>query len=93
MLDAKCKLYFTVMTLEIDSHQNAVLLLRKTTLMPSHLNGNVSQSPWCFSYFAFHLFFSSAVRFIFSVFILLYISVTFSCYKMCDFLNNYFVSY
>lgn len=91
MLDAKYKLYFTVMTLEIDSHQNAVPLL--STLMPSHLNGNVSQSPWFFSYIAFHLFFSSRSFYFHCDFILLYISATFSRYKMCNFLNNYLVSY
>lgn len=52
-------LYFTVMTLQSDSHQNSVPLFGKKYFLPSHLNGNVSQSPRiCFPSVAFeHSFF------------------------------------
>lgn len=46
--DATSQFYFTVMTLYSDSHQNAARLPQKNAL-PTHLNGNVSQSPRQFS--------------------------------------------
>lgn len=63
--DATSKLYFTTMTFHSDSHQNTVPLLRK--ILPSHLNGNVSQSPQLFSSIAFHLFFHFISAFFFFI--------------------------